>query len=189
MVSDLPPHRRTRIHEAAHAVAQVALGMGWPFEVRSDEDSGHNRGFGQNVDASTILTSAEWRAFLEGRAICLLAGAAALQVFGDPDPVAGADWDRTQAAKAIAKINDPVVSMNSMYRRALELVRQHRGSILRFANALARADGRLSGWELRAALDAALADPSEPARAMVSSAEFIARLRASRPNRQYPPEE
>lgn len=181
-MSELSAHRRSRIHEAGHAVIGYVLGLGAPVEVTARaEHGGSTRGQGWGRPALMHLSEPEWRDYLDREAIHKLAGEAALEVFGDPNPRLGAGPDREGAARAVAAMKDPSVSVADFRRRAVAMAQEHKAAIARFADEMARRDDKFSGLaEIRAALDAALADAGEPVgRPALSGPEFTAQLRAS----------
>ena len=129
------------------------------------------------------MTRAEWRTFVESTAISDLAGQAALEVFGDPDPGRGADADRKSARRAAECLNpaDPDAEMDRLGRCALGLARDNRAAIARFAATLEANGDRLGEGEVRVALDAATSGGPTPkfggASRHISHEDFMDQLR------------
>lgn len=104
------------------------------------------------------MTAEAWRAFVERQGVFDLAGQAALEVFGDPDPARGAGPDRDHARSAACHLapTAPDAEMGRLYGHALALARERRDVIERFAATMAANSDRLGGEEVRIALDCAL---------------------------------
>ena len=158
-------HRRARIHEAGHAVAVHAFGResGLVFVLDGDEAHTHywaptGREAARRGDAGA-----------EADIIISLAGQAALEVSGDPDPRRGAEGDRAEALDAARRLNgeplatsETVATVARLYPRALALMREHWTAISRFADTLAANLDRLAGHQVRVALLAAFGDWPTP---------------------------
>ncbi len=176
----LSAHRRTRLHESGHAVIAFVLHLGGPTEVfGSGADGGHTRGVGAASAYIARMSPRERHGYLEAECIYSLAGQAALEEFGDPDPSNGAGPDREYARQTLAAIGDPSASLDVYYDHARQLARTHRRAIERFADAMAAHDDHLAGPDVKAALEAAFSATPGPKRRPVTRAEFLAKLRAS----------
>jgi hypothetical protein len=153
---------RVRIHEAGHAVAIHAYGQESGAVVRFGRHEGHTHHWTPSDRAMERMTTDEIRALREADIVISLAGEAALEVFGDPNPSGGAQGDRENALET-ARLLDaaPIASAATLaivarlYVRALALAREHRAAIERLAETLALNGDRLAGHQVRAALLAA----------------------------------
>lgn len=167
---------RARLHEAGHCIVGRLFGQeasGVVVFSAHDSHAGHYLPSPRDVDR---MTRAEFDALVEGIAVADLAGAAALEVFGDPDPGRGAGSDREHALQAVRQLAPaaPEAELDRLYGRAVALCREHRAAIARLAETLAANHDRLAGPEVRVALDAALGgwpsprfDPASETRVLV----------------------
>lgn len=155
--------QRVRRHEAGHVVIGHALGLesAGAVCIGTGGEAGHWLPTPRQVDG---MRRADWAAFQEAIVVIDLAGEAALSVFGDPDPRGGAGPDRARALEAARGIDPaaPEAARDRLYRRALDLAREHRGAIEWFAATLAANHDRLAGDEVADALAAALAGWPSP---------------------------
>ncbi len=170
--------RRTRLHEAGHAVVGRAVGRD-ADGVTVFGGHGHTRHLLPSDRQVGGMTHPEWRAFLESLAVSNLAGEAALEVFGDSDPEGGADPDGARALKVARSLDPaaPEVTLARLRGRAVDLARKHRAAIERFAATLAANGDRLAGSEVDAALRAAFGGWPMPRFDPASEAAVVCRRR------------
>jgi hypothetical protein len=171
--------RRIRIHEAGHAVIARALGRDVDcLVVFAGDGATHLEPTWTWV--ARAMSPADRRVYVEGDAMIDLAGEAALEVFGDPDPRGGADVDRAGALRSAHSLDPtaPGAAVARLYQRTLALARQHRAVIERFAESLAANGDRLAGDQLRPALDAAERGWPTPRFDSASESRILTRKRA-----------
>jgi hypothetical protein len=171
---------RARLHEAGHALVGHAVGQESGGVTVLPGGDGYTRHWLPTNRQVAGMTRAEWRTFLEGMVVSYLAGEAALDEFGDPQPRRGAEADRARALET-ARTIDPSASeatRDRLYGRARVLAREHRVAIERFAETLRVALDRLAGEEVQVALDAALGGWPTPRFDPASKVDFMIRRRA-----------
>ncbi len=177
MSRDRDEASRTRRHEAGHAVLGRVVGLKDPTAVASFGDEGVTRGVPPSPADAASMTRDAWRAYLEADAISSLAGKAALEAYGDIDPGRGAGADLRRARRT-ASLLDPAAPdavVARLYRRAVELAREHRAAIVAFDATLAANGNCLSGARVGPALAAARAGRPRPRRG--AAADFRVRRR------------
>lgn len=159
----LPP-----IHEGGHVVIGAVSGLTPAHHVVVRPDgSGATDHYLPPWRQVERMSRAQWLGFVESYVIASLAGEAACEIFGFPNPRAGAGEDREIARSAAEPLDFSTASpleaqMARLYLRSLALARQHADAIERFARTLVANHGRLAGYEVRVALVAALAGHPTP---------------------------